>query len=66
MLDHKLVMAKLDIALSLSSAPHPSNKQGFYCLCDFTIIKKVGDKLAESECDALPDTLDFLTMEPKH
>jgi len=54
---NNIVLAKMDVAISLSSI---STEHGFYCLCDFTVIKKIGNEMKEMECDALPDRLEFL------
>jgi len=36
------------------------DKIGVHCLCDFTIIKKIGDSVTETDCAALPDTLEYV------
>ena len=36
------------------------DKIGVHCLCDFTIIKKIGEAVTETDCPALPDTLEYV------
>ena len=56
-----IVFVKLEIAVSINSEEQKEDrKKGFHCLCDFTIIKKVGDKIGQTECDTIADHVEFL------